>query len=116
MQSQIGKFAYEIELWIQIDKENFMLDTNQCEFKMDGQDEGREDREASFKRLRKQRLEGARKPIRVKDRRSQSHGELYIKECHYLNGESDLRIKYGFHSYMIEDSKLLAQSGYAQRS
>ena len=29
-------------------------------FKMDGQDEGREDREACFKRLRKHRLEGSK--------------------------------------------------------
>ena len=36
MMSQIGKFAYEIELRIQIDKEDFMHDTNQYEFKMDG--------------------------------------------------------------------------------
>ena len=34
--SQIGKLAYEIELGIQIDKEDFMHDINQCEFKMDG--------------------------------------------------------------------------------
>ena len=33
---------------------------------MDGWDEGREDREASFKRLRKRRLGGARKPIESK--------------------------------------------------
>ena len=42
MQSQIGKIAYETEWWIQIDKEDFMHDINQCEFKMDGQDEGRD--------------------------------------------------------------------------
>ena len=35
MMSQIGKLAYEIELRIQIDKEDFVHDTNQCEFKMD---------------------------------------------------------------------------------
>ena len=29
-------YAYEIELWIQIDKEDFMHDINQREFKMDG--------------------------------------------------------------------------------
>ena len=34
--SQIGKVAYEIELGIQIDKEDFMHDINQREFKMDG--------------------------------------------------------------------------------
>ena len=44
MQSQIGKLAYEIKLWIQIDKEDFMHDINQCEFKVDGQDEGRRPR------------------------------------------------------------------------
>ena len=41
MMSQIGKLAYEIEMRIQIDKEDFMHDTNQYEFKMDGQDKGR---------------------------------------------------------------------------
>ena len=70
MMSQIGKLAYEIESGIQIDKEDFMHDINQCEFTMDGYDEGRDDREAIFKRLRKRRLGGARKPIRVIDRRS----------------------------------------------
>ena len=34
--SQIGKLAYEIELRFQIDKEDFMHDINQYEFKMDG--------------------------------------------------------------------------------
>ena len=34
--SQIGKLAYEIELGIQIDKEDFMHDINQWEFKVDG--------------------------------------------------------------------------------
>ena len=33
--SQIGKLAYEIELRIQIDIEDFMHDINQYEFKMD---------------------------------------------------------------------------------
>ena len=31
--SQNGKVAYEIELWIRIDKEDFMHDINQYEFK-----------------------------------------------------------------------------------
>ena len=39
--SQIGKLAYEIELGNQIDREHFMHDINQHEFKMDGQDKGR---------------------------------------------------------------------------
>ena len=41
MMSQIGKLAYKIELRIRIDNEDFMHDTNQYEFKMDGQDKGR---------------------------------------------------------------------------
>ena len=41
MISQIGKLAYKIELRIRIDNEDFMHDTNQYEFKMDGQDKGR---------------------------------------------------------------------------
>ena len=35
MMSQIGKLAYEIESGIQIDKEDFMHDINQHEFKID---------------------------------------------------------------------------------
>ena len=89
MMSQSERLAYKIELRIQTDNEDFMHDTNQYEFKMDGQDKGR-DREACFKRLRKRRLGGAKKPIRVKSRRSQSHGELYVEECHYSSKESDL--------------------------
>ena len=41
MTSQNGKLAYVIVLRIRIDKEDFMHDTNQHEFKMDGQDKGR---------------------------------------------------------------------------
>ena len=41
MMFQIGKLAYEIELRIQFDKEDFMHDINQHEFKMDGQDKSR---------------------------------------------------------------------------
>ena len=41
MMSQIEKLAYKIELEIQIDKEEFMHDINQHEFKMDGQYKGR---------------------------------------------------------------------------
>ena len=40
MMSQIGMLAYEIELKIRINKEDFMHETNQHEFKMDGQDKG----------------------------------------------------------------------------
>ena len=40
MMSQIEKLAYKIELRIQTDNEDFMHDTNQYEFKMDGQDKG----------------------------------------------------------------------------
>jgi len=43
-----------------------------------------EDREARFKRLRKRRLGGAKKPIWVKGRRS------YVEECHYSSEEGDL--------------------------
>ena len=39
--SQIGKFAYKSELRIRIDNKDFMHDTNQYEFKMDGQDKSR---------------------------------------------------------------------------
>ena len=41
MLSQIRRLVYKIELKIQIDNEDFMHDTNQYEFKMDGQDKGR---------------------------------------------------------------------------
>ena len=36
VKSQIGKFAYGVELSIQIDKEDCMHDINQWEFKVDG--------------------------------------------------------------------------------
>jgi len=36
MLSQIRRLVYKIELRIQIDNEDFMHDTNQYEFKMDG--------------------------------------------------------------------------------
>ena len=36
MMSQIGKLAYKIELRTRTDNEDFMHDTNQYEFKMDG--------------------------------------------------------------------------------
>ena len=60
MLSQIRRLVYKIELRIQIDNEDFMHDTNQYEFKIDGQDEGREDRKACFKRLRKRWLGGSK--------------------------------------------------------
>ena len=41
MMSQNRKLAYVIKLRIRIDKEDFMHDTNQYEFKMDGWDKGR---------------------------------------------------------------------------
>ena len=41
MMSQIGRLAYKIKLRIQIDNEDLMHDTNQYEFKVDGQDKGR---------------------------------------------------------------------------
>ena len=39
--SQIRRLVYKIELRIQIDNKDFMHDTNQYEFKMDGKDKGR---------------------------------------------------------------------------
>ena len=60
MLSQIGRLVYKIELRIQIDNEDFMHDTNQYEFKIDSQDEGREDQKACFKRLRKRWLGGSK--------------------------------------------------------
>ena len=41
MMSQIGKLAYKIELRTRTGNEDFMHDTNQYEFKMDGQNKGR---------------------------------------------------------------------------
>ena len=90
MMSQIGKFAYEIELRIQIDKEYFMHDINQHEFKIDGQDKGRGPR-GVFQEAKKTTAWGeAKKPIWVKGQRSQSHGQLYVEECRYSNEGSDL--------------------------
>ena len=90
MQSQIGKFAYEIELRIQIDKEDFMHDINQHVIKMDGQDKGRGPRDM-FQEAKKATAWGeAKKPIWVKGQRSQSLGELYVEECNYSSEEGDL--------------------------
>ena len=90
MMSQIGKLAYEIELRIRIDKEDFMHDTNKYEFKMDGQDKGKGPGGMFQRSYASDGLGGARKPIWVKGRRSQSHGELYVEECHYSSEEGDL--------------------------
>ena len=91
MMSQIGNLAYKIELRIRIDNEDFMHDTNQYEFKMDGQDKGRGPR-GVFQEATQATAwgGGAKKPIRVKGQRFQSHGELYVEECHYSSKESDL--------------------------
>ena len=83
MMSQIEKLVYEIEMRIQIDKEDFMHDINQHEFKMDGQDKCRGPRGMFQEATQSDGLGGAKKPIWVKGRRSQSHGELYVEECHY---------------------------------
>ena len=88
--SQIGKLAYEIELEIQIDKEDFMHDINQHEFKMDGQDKSRGPRGVFQEATQVTAWGGAKKPIWVKGRRSQSHEELYVEECHYSSEEGDL--------------------------
>ena len=90
MMSQIGRLAYKIELRIQTDNEDFMHDTNQYEFKMDCQDKGRGPRGVFQEATQATAWGGAKKPIRVKGRRSQSHGELYVEECHYSSKESDL--------------------------
>ena len=90
MMSQNRKLAYVIELRIRIDKENFMHDTNQHEFKMDGQDKYRGPRGVFQEATQATAWGGAKKQIWLKGQRSQSHGELYVEECHYLNEESDL--------------------------
>ena len=90
MLSQIRRLVYKIELRIQIDNEDFMHDTNQYEFKMDGQDKGRGPRGVFQEAMQATAWGGAKKPIRVKGRRSQSHGELYVEECHYSRKEGDL--------------------------
>ena len=61
--SQIEKLAYKIELRIQTDNEDFMHDTKQYEFKMDGE------RRVS-RGYASDGLGGAKKPIRVKDQSS----------------------------------------------
>ena len=66
MMSQIGKLAYEIEMRIQIDKEDFMHAINQYEFKMDGQDKDRGPRGVFQEATQALAWGGARKPIRVK--------------------------------------------------
>ena len=106
-----GLYIYKIELRIQIDNEDFMHDTNQYEFKMDGQDKDRGPR-GVFQEAT-QALAWGEQGNRYGSKywRSQSHGELYVEECHHFEKGSDLGIKDGFHSYMKEDSKSLAQAG-----
>ena len=59
MMSQIGRLAYKIELRIQTDNEDFMHDTNQYEFKMDGQDKGRGPR-GVFQEATQEKLGGSK--------------------------------------------------------
>ena len=90
MLSQIRRLVYKIELRIQIDNEDFMHDTNQYEFKMDGQDKGRGPR-GVFQEAT-QALAWGEQGNRYGSKywRSQSHGELYVEECHYLVNGCDL--------------------------
>ena len=60
-------------------------------FKMDGQDEGREDREACFKRLRKRRLGGSKEIDTGHNTGDPKVMESsMLKKCHYLENGSDL--------------------------
>ena len=76
--------------FILIKKISCMTQIN-VKFKMDGQDEGREDRKVCFKRLRKRRLGGS-KEIDM----GQNAGDprvmesSMLKKCHYLENGSDL--------------------------
>ena len=90
MMSQIGRLVYKIKLRIQIDNVDFMHDTNQYEFKMDGQDKSRGPRGVFQEATQATAWGEQKKPIRVKGRRSQSHRELYVEECHYSSKGSDL--------------------------
>ena len=87
--SKNGKLAHVIELRIRIDNEDFMHNTNQYKFKTDGQDKGRGPR-GVFQEATQATAWGAKKLIWVKGQRSQSPGELYVEECHYLIEEGDL--------------------------
>ena len=90
MQSQIGKLAYKIELRIQIDKEDFMHDTNQHEFKMDGQDKGRGPR-GVFQEAMQVTVWGEQR-----NRYGSKAGDPRVMEssilnkCHYSRKEGDL--------------------------
>ena len=90
MLSQIRRLVYKIELRIQIDNEDFMHDTNQYEFKMDGQDKGGGPRGVFQEATQALAWREQGNRYGSKYRRSQSHGELYVEECHYLDRESDL--------------------------
>ena len=90
MLSQIRRLVYKIELKIQIDNEDFMHDTNQYEFTMDGQDKGRGPR-GVFQEATQATAWGEQgNRYGIKYRRSQSHKELYVEECHYLENGCDL--------------------------
>ena len=115
MMSQIGKLAYKIELRIQIDNEDFMHGTNQCEFKMDGQDKGRGPR-GVFQEATQATAWGEQR-----NRYGSKAGDTRVMESSMLNSviiqvkkvtcESQL----DFIPMQIEDSKSLAQSRHAQR-
>ena len=66
-----------------------MHDTNQHEFKMDGQDKDRGPR-GVFQEATQATAWGEQRNRYGSGRRSQSHGELYVEECHYSSEEGDL--------------------------
>ena len=115
MMSQIGKLAYEIEMRIQIDKEDFMHDINQYEFKIDGQNKGRGPR-GMFQEATQAMAWGEQR-----NRYRSKAGDPRVKQSSMLKSviiqvkkvtcESMLE----FIPMQIEDSKSLTQNGYAQR-
>ena len=89
MMSQIGKLAYKIELRIQTDNEDFMHDTNQSEFKMDGQDNGRGPRGVFQEATQATAWGEQRNRYGLKAGDPRVMEELYVEECHYSSKESD---------------------------
>ena len=104
-----------MELKIRIDKEDFMYDTNQHEFKMDGQDKGRGPRGA-FQEATQATAWGEQR-----NRYGSQAGDLRVVESSMLKSviiqvkKMTCESKLDFIPMQIKDSKSLAQSGHAQR-
>ena len=82
--------AYVIESGIQIDKEDFIHDINQYEFKIDDQNKGRGPRGMFQEAMQATAWGEQRNRYGLKAGDPRVMKELYVEECHYSSKESDL--------------------------